>query len=84
VTQRLRASTRAAAAALLLPGWLGLTVAGSLLRLLAVLVCVRDLGQLLSAPGPARDRSLAVLALLGVLVLAAAHRGDLPAGPARI
>jgi hypothetical protein len=78
-------STRAAIA-VLLPGWLGLTVARSLLHLLAVLVRVRDLRQPLPAPQPARDRSLAVLALLGVLVLAAARGGDLAAleGPASV
>jgi nitrite reductase (NO-forming) len=72
-------STRAAIAALLLPGWLGLTVAGSLLHLLAVLVRVRDLRQPLPAPHPARDRALAMLALLGVLILAASRRSDLTA-----
>jgi hypothetical protein len=72
-------STRAAIAALLLPGWLGLTVAGSLLHLLAVLVCVRDLRQPLPAPHLTRDRALAMLALLGVLLLAASRRGDVPA-----
>jgi hypothetical protein len=79
-------STRAAIAALLLPGWLGLTVAGSLLHLLAVLVRVRDLRQPLPEPHLARDRALAMLALLGVLVLAASLRGDLPAlaGPASV
>jgi nitrite reductase (NO-forming) len=79
-------SARAAIAVLLLPGWLGLTVAGSLLHLLTVLVRVRDLRQPLPAPHPARDRALAMLALLGVLALAAARGGHLPAleGPASV
>jgi nitrite reductase (NO-forming) len=70
---------RTAIAVLLLPGWLGLTVAGSLLHLLAVLARVRDLRRPLPAPLPARDRSLAGLALVGVLGLAAARGGALPA-----
>ncbi|HMI72990.1 MAG TPA: hypothetical protein VK510_23515 [Solirubrobacteraceae bacterium] len=79
-------ATRAAIAALLLPGWLGLTIAGPLLHLLVVLVRVRDLRHPLPAPHLGRDRALAMLALLGVLILAASRRGDLPAlaGPASV
>ena len=71
-------ATRAVFAVLLLPGWLGLTVVGSLLHLLSVLLRVRDLRRPLPAPRPARDRSLAALALLGVLGLAAARSSELP------
>lgn len=70
---------RSAIAVLLLPGWLGLTVAGALLHLLAVLARVRDLRRPLPAPLPARDRSLAGLALVSVLGLAAARGVALPA-----
>jgi hypothetical protein len=49
-------------------------------------VRVRDLRQPLPAPHPAHDRALAILALLGVVVLAAGRGGDLPAleGPASV
>ncbi len=68
-------TARAAIAILLLPGWLGLTVAGSLLHLLSVLQRVRDLRRPLPSPRPARDRSLAGVALVAVLALAAARSG---------
>lgn len=71
--------TRAAIAILLIPGWLGLTVAGSLLHLLAVLGRVRDLRRPLPGPRPARDRSLTALAAVAVAVLAAARGGVVPA-----
>lgn len=79
-------AARAAIAILLLPGWLGLTVAGSLLHLLAVLARVRDFTRPLPEPRPALDRSLAALALLAVLTLAAARGGELSAldGPALV
>ncbi|HEU4978190.1 MAG TPA: hypothetical protein VFT42_04790, partial [Solirubrobacteraceae bacterium] len=64
---------RAAIAILLVPGWLGMTVAGSLLHLLAVLGRVRDLRRPLPGPRPARDRALAGLAALAVAALAAAR-----------
>jgi len=71
------ASTRMALAALLLPGWLGLTVLGSLLHLLGVLARVRDFRQPLPAPEPVRDRSLVAIAAGGVLGLAVARSQDL-------
>ncbi len=71
-------SERAAIAILLLPGWLGLTVAGSLLHLLSVLARVRSLGRPLPAPRPARDRTLVGVAMFGVLALAAASSGPAP------
>jgi nitrite reductase (NO-forming) len=64
---------RAAVAILLVPGWLGLTVAGALLHLLAVLIRVRDLRTPLPAPRPLRDRALVGALLLGVAVVAAAR-----------
>lgn len=69
-------SQRAALAVLLLPGWLGLTVLGSLLHLLSVLVRVRDLTRPVPAPRPIRDRLLAALALTGVLSLAGSRGGE--------
>jgi nitrite reductase (NO-forming) len=72
-------AARAAIAVLLLPGWLGLTVAGALLHLLAVLIRVRDLRRPLPPARATRDRSLAGLALLGVLGLALARTDALPA-----
>lgn len=64
-------SARVALAVLLLPGWLGLTVLGSLLHLLAVLVRVRDFRQ--SLPTSAPVRALVGIALAGVLGLAIAR-----------
>jgi hypothetical protein len=71
------ASTRMALAALLLPGWLGLTVLGSLLHLLAVLARVRDFRQPLPATEPARDGSFVAIAAGGVVGLAVARTQDL-------
>lgn len=70
-------TTRAAIAVLLLPGWLGLTVVGSLLHLLSVLMRVRDLRRPLPAVHPMRDGLLVALAVLTILVLAAARGGVL-------
>jgi hypothetical protein len=58
-------------AVLLLAGWLGLTVLGSLLHLLTVLRRVRDLGRPLPAPRPAADRMVTALAAGGVGIFAA-------------
>jgi nitrite reductase (NO-forming) len=70
-------AAREAIAILLLPGWLGLTVLGSLLHLLAVLVRVRDLRRGLPAARPVRDRALVAVALGAVLAVAAARIRDL-------
>lgn len=70
-------SEHASLAVLLLPGWLGLTVAGALLHLLSVLVRVRDLRRALPRPRPARDRSLVGIALFGVVTLAVHRTGEL-------
>jgi hypothetical protein len=70
-------SARDAIAILMLPGWLGLTVLGSLLHLLSVLVRVRDLRRALPSARPARDRALAAGALGAVLAVAAARNRDL-------
>jgi nitrite reductase (NO-forming) len=70
-------AAREALAILLLPGWLGLTVLGSLLHLLSVLVRVRDLRRALPSARPARDRALAASALGAVVAVAAARDRDL-------
>lgn len=64
---------RSAVAVLLLAGWLGMTVLGSLLHLLSVLVRVRDLTRALPQPSQIRDGTLAALAAAGVLGVAAAR-----------
>jgi nitrite reductase (NO-forming) len=75
----LEGTSRALLAALLIPGWLGLTVLGSLHHLLGVLVHVRDLSRPAAAPRPARDRALATLVILGAAWLALAENGALDA-----
>lgn len=64
-------------AILLLAGWIALTVAGSLLHLLAVLARVRHFTLAMPAPRPARDRALAALAALAVITWAVAQIPDL-------
>lgn len=59
-------AARPALAALLVAGWVGLTVAGSLMHLLAVLGRVRDLRRPLPLPHPRRDRALTTAAAVGV------------------
>jgi nitrite reductase (NO-forming) len=70
-------AAREAIAILMLPGWLGLTVLGSLLHLLSVLVRVRDLRRAMPSARPARDRALVTGALVAVLALAAARNREL-------
>lgn len=62
---------RSALAVLLLAGWLGLTVLGSLLHLLSVLVRVRDLTRAFPRAHRRSDVPIAVLAAVGVAGLAA-------------
>jgi nitrite reductase (NO-forming) len=73
----LSGGTRTLLAALLIPGWLGFTVLGSLHHLLGVLVRVRDLRRPTPAPRPARDRAVATLAALGAAFYAATRSGAL-------
>jgi nitrite reductase (NO-forming) len=63
---------RAPLAVLLLAGWIGLTVAGSLIHLLAVLARVRNLTAAMPAPRQARDRALTALAAAAVATWALA------------
>ena len=61
---------------LLVAGWIGLTVLGLLLHLLAVLVRVRDHSQPMPIPRPGRDRLIVALAAVGVLGLALSQAGN--------
>jgi nitrite reductase (NO-forming) len=59
-------------ATLLLAGWIGLTVAGSLLHLLAMLARVRSgFAFAMPSPDPLRDRLVTIGAVLGISLLAA-------------
>jgi nitrite reductase (NO-forming) len=70
---------RGALAVLLLAGWIGLTVAGALLHLLAVLARVRRFSATMPAPRPARDRLVVAAAGTGVSAVALSHVGALDA-----
>jgi nitrite reductase (NO-forming) len=61
---------RAALAVLLLAGWIGLTVAGSLMHLLAILARIRTLTVPMPQPRPLRDRTLTATAGAAVAALA--------------
>jgi nitrite reductase (NO-forming) len=71
--QALSGSTRAAVATLLVAGWIGLTVIGSLLHLLALLNRVRDLRRSMPAPHPAREAAIVTVAVVAVGALALGH-----------
>lgn len=63
--------TRAAVGTLLVAGWIGLTVLGSLLHLLAVVVRVRGgFAARMPAPRPRLDAAVAALATAGIAALA--------------
>jgi nitrite reductase (NO-forming) len=70
-SEALAEPTRAAAGILLVAGWIGLTVIGSLLHLLALLIRVRDLRRGMPQTRPLRDTALTVLAVAGVSCVAA-------------
>lgn len=72
-------ATRSALAVLLLAGWIGLTVSGALLHLLAVLARVRNFSRPLPEANAARDRALAACAGLGIATLAISHLRGLSA-----
>ena len=85
----LAGSTRAAVGTLLVAGWVGLTVLGSLVHLLAVVIRVRDLTRPLPVPRPGRDIALTALAAAGVALVALAGSGaasdlSVPGGAALI
>lgn len=66
----LTGSTRATVATLLVAGWIGLTVVGSLLHLLALLNRVRDLRRAMPEPHPVRDMAITAIAAAAVAALA--------------
>jgi nitrite reductase (NO-forming) len=70
-------SNRAITATLLVAGWIGLTVLGSLLHLLAVVVRVRSFSRPLPAPRPRPDLAVTAVAGAGIVGLALAQPIDL-------
>ncbi|HEU4973626.1 MAG TPA: hypothetical protein VFT50_00950 [Baekduia sp.] len=76
---------RGALAELLLAGWLGMTVAGSVLHLLMVLARVRTPGRPLPPPRPGRDVAITAVAVAGVVAGAVAQIDGLEglSGPSR-
>lgn len=68
----LSGDSRAAISTLLVVGWIGLTVAGSLLHLLSLLLRVRDLSRPMPEPRPSVERPLAgaIAATIAGLALA--------------
>lgn len=75
-SQALVGGTRATVGTLLVAGWIGLTVLGSLLHLLAVVVRVRGgFTARMPAPRPRLDGGVATLAMLAVAALALAQEG---------
>lgn len=66
-------SDRTVLAVLLLAGWIGLTVIGSMLHLLSVVVRVRDLGRPMAPANVKADRLIAAVAVAAVGLLALAR-----------
>jgi hypothetical protein len=66
-------TARGSLAVLVLAGWIGLTVTGALLHLLAVLARVRRFTIAMPEPRPARDRAVVVAAAAGIGALALAY-----------
>lgn len=73
----LTGSSRAAVGTLLVAGWVGVTVLGSLLHLLAVVVRVRDLSGSMPVPRPGFDLAVSLVVLTGVFGLGAAQLAEL-------
>lgn len=74
--EALSGSLRGAVGTLVVVGWVGITVAGSLLHLLAVVVRVRDFSRPIAAPRPRLDAAVTAAAAVGVFGLVAAELGD--------
>jgi nitrite reductase (NO-forming) len=64
---------RAALAVLLIAGWIGMTVAGSLLHLLSVLYRVRHLGAAMPRPRPRLDQAQTAVPALAIAALALSY-----------
>jgi nitrite reductase (NO-forming) len=75
--EALSGSSRAAVGTLLVAGWVGLTVLGSLLHLLAVVVRVRNLSRPIAPPRPRLDVLVTTAAGAAVFGLAAGQLADL-------
>jgi nitrite reductase (NO-forming) len=75
--EALSGSLRAAVGTFLVVGWVGITVLGSLLHLLAVVVRVRDLSRPMPAPRPRPELLLSATAAIAVLSLGTAQLADL-------
>jgi nitrite reductase (NO-forming) len=73
-------------AILLVAGWIGLTVSGALLHLLAVLARVRSFSRAMPPPAPLRDTAVTLAAGVGIGALAISHVRSLDAlgGPASV
>lgn len=69
----LSGQTRIAAGTLLVAGWIGLTVSGSLLHLLAVVIRVRRFTESMPKARPRFDSAFAMTAMAGVTCLAASQ-----------
>jgi nitrite reductase (NO-forming) len=72
----LAGGSRGAIAALLVAGWIGLTVLGSLIHLLAVVVRVRDLPRPMPLPSPRWGVPISVLSVAAILMMALAQLTD--------
>ena len=85
-SQALLGEERDVLAVLLLAGWIGLTVSGALLHLLAVLARVRSFGRTMPSPAPLRDTAVTVAAGIGIGTLAISHAPSLETlgGPASL
>ena len=77
--EALQGDDRNVLAVLLLAGWIGLTVSGALLHLLAVLARVRSFSRAMPTPAPVRDPALTLAAGIGVSALAISHVPSLDA-----
>lgn len=77
---------RGALATLFVGGWIGMTVAGSMLHLLSVLYRVRNLGARMPQPRPARDiaQTVAVATTIAALALTYLPALDSLRDPARV
>lgn len=75
--QALAGTTRTAVAILVVAGWVGLTVLGSLLHLLSVVLRVRNFARSMPQPRPRRDAAIAGLAAGGVLVFGLASAAEI-------
>lgn len=75
--EALSGSSRAAVGTLLVGGWVGITVLGSLLHLLAVVVRVRDLSRSMPVPRPRFDLLVSLVTVVGVVGLGATQLAEL-------